>query len=138
MLQHIPGADLRSKVLKNIAEVIKEDGEIFITVYNNNLINMLARLRRANNYATFANKEGYHKNGIYYYNFYCRELETILKKHFVIKEIIGCAPLIPKLTKYFIKYEGVSRMASIILEKAGLSHIVGKILMARCEKVVRK
>lgn len=133
-LNHFPGPKLIDIALHGFRCVLKRDGETIITVYNDHITKKIHRWLKVGDFASYALKEGFHSTGIYYRNFSYNELKDAMEKHFLIEEINGIAPVIPKITKFSKNHQKIGVPLLSLLEKTKISVLFGNILIGRGRK----
>lgn len=73
VFEHLPSAEMRLSGLKEASRVLKDDGELTISVYGQFWFSKI-----------FGKKEGYHAGDIYYFRHTPAEFKSFLSKHFEI------------------------------------------------------
>ena len=75
VLEHLPSADHRKRMIESIARSLLKDAQLLMTVYEWSRLGFGWR-----------KKEGFHRGGIYYFRFTKSDLEEVLAPHFKVKE----------------------------------------------------
>lgn len=93
LLEHIPSDKLRRAVIKQIYDVLREEGELTLSAYHLNFSKIIKGLLRIGD---VRGREGYHSDGkIYYYNFTRKEMEKLLGEPFEVRNVKGLQHELP-------------------------------------------
>ena len=91
---NLPGEKMRNMGLEQASRVLKRKGVIVISVYN---FSLLKKLRGFTGLAQTGRKEGYKKDGLYYYNHAPQEFLKWLDRYFDVTDLMGTDNRIPML-----------------------------------------
>jgi SAM-dependent methyltransferase len=121
VLSHIPTADLRSRLLDELARVLKPDGRLILTAMHYNF-----RYRRK-----LIPQEA-EENGSFYHRFEVPELRELLSERFTIHSLHGYWIYLPKTYRLFMALGSWRAYWDRIWRKLPLSLTYGKYLLAVC------
>jgi ubiquinone/menaquinone biosynthesis C-methylase UbiE/uncharacterized protein YbaR (Trm112 family) len=133
----LPGRESRSRAAQKVNDVLKPNGRLVLTVFNNHLyrkIKLLIGLKGA--YA----KEGSHPtHNFYYFNFSRWDLHSFLKEsNFSVERIYGLCNFPREIIKDY-QIKGHSKLIFWIdklISKTFLSYLLGDLLIASVRKKV--
>lgn len=128
VLSYIAGSVEKATAIKEAVNLLKKNGLFVLTVANRRLLRQIKKLVRHHK-----EEESLKDNrGVYYYEFNKGELRNLLEPFFTVEEILGLQnfPSVIHINK------GLAMLFEKIIQLTPSSLLFGKILLAKCRKVV--